>query len=110
MTDFQRRTCGNFFLQVNVAGGAACYSVRHTLPRLSCSLASLPKATLSDCFPSIPTRSGDAEDLAQKLAQLWISCCPGPELEREAIAWKGYQQRLRRFAETFLEVAAEVAA
>lgn len=49
----------------------------------------------------------DAEDLANKLEQIWADSVPGPDFELEEIARSNLPKRMKTYAETFLSIATE---
>ena len=51
----------------------------------------------------------DPEDLAGKLRTVWQEWSPGPDLRLETMARQALPGRMRRFGETFLSIASEVA-
>ncbi len=51
----------------------------------------------------------DAADLASKLAALWSTAAPGPDLALEAQARQAQPSRVRAYAEQFMQIAREVA-
>jgi hypothetical protein len=43
--------------------------------------------------------------LASTMADCWESLSPGPDLVREKVAYQTARMEIRKFAETFLEIA-----